>query len=262
VIIGEEILEELGSGQACRAAEWLPPVDRVLELGCSTGYLTRRFAGKAKTVVGIDMNQAAVRRAASRNPAARLTSGDAEHLPFADRTFDAVVMLEVIEHTRSDAAALAEVRRVLKPGGVLILSTPHAGLFAWLDPYNVRTTIQRRVPGLARLASRLVRYPSGQMTDNMTWHRHYRVAELSRMVEKDFTIHRIYRGGSWLSPVTAAAISIVGRLWSNRTVLKWMFRVLNWDFTLPAGPLSYNLMMMAERKSPGCPPSSASTVSG
>lgn len=248
MIIGESVLEEIGTGQALVAAQWLPAAKRVLEIGCSTGYLTRLFAGKAERIVGLDMNRAALRQAGRRHPSMPLACGDAEHLPFADAAFDAIVMLEVIEHTQSDVAAVSELRRVLKPGGILILSTPHAGLFAWLDPYNVRTTFQRKLPAVARLSERLVRFSSGQFTDNLEWHRHYRVAELRRMLEQDFTIRTVYRGGFWLYPVTAASISVIGRLWNNRALLKWMFRLLNWDFRLRAGPLSYNLMMCAERR--------------
>jgi ubiquinone/menaquinone biosynthesis C-methylase UbiE len=248
MIIGEQVLEEIGTGQAIVAAKWLPSAHHVLEIGCSTGYLTRLFAGKAQRMFGLDMNQAALREARKRNPSMPLVCGDAEHLPFTDGTFDAIVMLEVIEHTSSDSTAISELQRVLKPRGALILSTPHAGLFAWLDPYNVRRTIQQRLPLVAKVSERLVRFSSGQFTDNLEWHRHYRLAELSRMLERDFTIRTVYRGGFWLYPITAATISVVGRLWNNRAVLKWMFRLLNWDFRLQAGSLSYNLMMFAERK--------------
>jgi len=248
MIIGEQVLEEIGTGQAIVASRWLPPTHHVLEIGCSTGYLSRLFAGKAKSMFGLDMNQTALHQAGKRNPAMHLACGDAEHLPFADETFDAIVMLEVIEHTSSDSAAVSELRRVLKPGGVLILSTPHAGLFAWLDPYNVRKTIQQRLPFVARLSERLVRFSSGQFTDNLEWHRHYRLADISRMLEQDFIIHTVYRGGFWLYPITAATISVVGRLCNNQALLRWMFRLLNWDFSVPAGSLSYNLMMFAERK--------------
>lgn len=248
MIIGEQVLEEIGTGQAIVAATWLPPAHHVLEIGCSTGYLTRLFADKAQRMFGLDMNQAALGHAAKRNPSMHLACGDAEHLPFCDGAFDAIVMLEVIEHTRSDAAAVAELRRVLKPSGVLILSTPHAGLFAWLDPYNVRRAIQRRLPVVSRLSERFVRFSSGQFTDNLEWHRHYRLVELRKMLERDFIIRTVYRGGFCLYPVTAAMISVVGRIWNNRAVLKLMFRLLNWDFRQRAGSLSYNLMMFAERR--------------
>jgi hypothetical protein len=112
----------------------------------------------------------------------------------------------------------------------------------------VRRAIQRRLPGLAKASARLVRFQSGQFTDNLEWHRHYRLSELRRMLERDFTIRTVYRGGLWLYPVTAATISVIGRLSDNQALLKRLFQLLNWDFRLRAGPLSYNLMMLAQRR--------------
>jgi SAM-dependent methyltransferase len=248
VILGEQILEEVGTGQAHQAALWLPPTQRLLEIGCSAGYLTRLFLGKAKRIVGYDINFPALRVATRRNTGIPVLCGDVEHLPFPDGSFDAVVMLEVIEHTGSDAAAVGEIRRVLKPGGVLVLSTPNAGLFAFLDPYNLRKAIQRRLSILYDLAARLVRFESGQFTDNLDRHRHYRLEELAHLLEQDFTIRAVYRGGLLLYPLTAACISVTARLWSNPGVLRRLFRLLNWDFRLRFGSLSYNLMILAERR--------------
>jgi len=247
VIFGEQVMEELGSGQTHVAMAWLPRGQRLLEIGCSSGYLTRRFLGKAERVYGLDMNTSALSHAKRRHPNVPFVCASAEHLPFAKDSFDVIVMFEVIEHTRSDRAALAEVRRVLRVGGTLILSTPHAGLFAFLDPFNLRKAIQRRLPTAYRLAERLVRFEGGQFTDNMEWHRHYRLEELTAMLHPDFGVRKTYRGGLCLYPLTAATISLVARLWNSPLVLYWLYRLLNWDFHLRYGRLSYNLMILAER---------------
>ena len=248
MIIGEKILEEIGTAQACRASEWLPPGRRVLEIGCSAGYLTHLFSRKADCVVGVDMNQGALTRARRRGRSSLVACGNAEHLPFADGSFDAIVMLEVIEHTGSDVAAVTELRRVLKPGGVLILSTPHAGMFAWLDPYNVRQVLRRFVPALYGAAARMVRFESGQYTDNMSWHRHYRLKDVRALLGDDFVIDKTYRGGLLLYPLLAALISVTGRVVGSQAVLSLLFRMQNWDFRRPYGPLSYNLMLRGFKK--------------
>lgn len=248
VVLGEQVMEEVGTGQAHMAAAWLPAGKRLLEIGCSTGYLTRLFLGKAGRMFGLDMNCTALSRAKRRHPNVSLACADVEHLPFADSSFDAIVMLEVIEHTRSDVAAIAELRRVLKVGGILVLSTPHAGLFAFLDPYNLRRAMQRTFPVAYKVAGRLVRFESGQYTDNLERHRHYRLEEQSSLLECDFIIRAVYRGGLCLYPLMAGSISVMGRLWNNSSALRWMFRLLNWDFRCRFGPLSYNLMILAERK--------------
>jgi SAM-dependent methyltransferase len=247
VILGEQVMEEIGTGQAHVAARWLPSGQRLLEIGCSSGYLTRRFLHKAERVCGLDMNASALRYAKRRHPNVPFVCGNAEHLPFASDSFDVVLMLEVIEHTYSDVAALAEIRRVLKVGGTLVLSTPNAGLFAFLDPYNFRLAMKRRFSAAYSLAGRLVRFESGQCTDNLEWHRHYQLEALTAMLDPGFAIRDVYRGGLCLYPLSAATISLVARLWNSPLVLRWLFRVLNWDFRLRFGWLSYNLMILAER---------------
>lgn len=249
MILGEEVLERVGTGQAHLAAAWLPGGERLLEIGCSTGYLTGRFAARARRTFGLDVNPEALASARRRHPDVPLVCSEVEHLPFADASFDAVVMLEVIEHAGSDVAALAEIRRVLKVGGTLVLSTPHAGAFAFLDPYNLRRVVRRRFPLAYAVAGRLVRFESGQYTDNLEHHRHYRLGHLTSLLEPAFAIRGVHRGGLLLYPLLGASISLVGRLWNRPAVLGWMYRLLNWDFRRRFGPLAYNVMFLAERVS-------------
>jgi len=247
MIIGEQVLEELGSGPAHMARAWLPSGGRLLEIGCSSGYLTHHFLGRVESMVGLDINPAALASARGRHPHLRAVCSDVERLPFADGSFDAVVMLEVIEHTRSDTAAVAEIRRVLRVGGTLILSTPHAGIFAFLDPYNLRRALQQRFPRAYGAAGWLVRFESGQFTANVDRHRHYTLDELVALLGGDFVIRTVYRGGLLIFPLVAAAISVVGRLWNSPSVLRPLLRVLNWDFRCRFGRLSYNVMVLARK---------------
>jgi SAM-dependent methyltransferase len=247
-VLGEDVMERLGTGQARLAGAWLPRGGRVLELGCSTGYLTRHVAGGADTAIGLDLNRRALAGARRRHPRAPLVCGEAGALPFATASLDAVVMLEVIEHAPSDAAAVREVARVLRPGGTLILSTPNAGLFAWLDPYNLRRRLQRRFPRLARGAARLARFETAQLTEGLEWHRHYALVQLTALLEPHFAVRRVHRGGLLLYPLVAAAISVASRLTRNRAVIASLHRLLAWDFRLRFGRLSYNLLLLAERR--------------
>jgi hypothetical protein len=82
----------------------------------------------------------------------------------------------------------------------------------------------------------------------MERHRHYRLEELVGLLKQGFTIRAVHRGGLLLYPLTAASISVAGRLWNNQRVLRWLFQLLNWDFQCRFGPLAYNLMILAERK--------------
>jgi SAM-dependent methyltransferase len=75
----------------------------------------------------------------NRQEGVQFCCADATRLPFADAAFDAVTMFDVIEHVPDDQGAIAEAWRVLRPGGVLLLSTPHVSWryphFSFLQPW-------------------------------------------------------------------------------------------------------------------------------
>jgi SAM-dependent methyltransferase len=97
---------------------------RVLDLGCRSGALTRHFL-EGNSVVGLDVDAAALQKAAALG-IEPLQANVEEPLPLEDGTFDAVVAGELFEHLRFPDALVAEIRRVLRPGGVLVGSVPNA----------------------------------------------------------------------------------------------------------------------------------------
>ncbi len=101
---------------------------RALDLGCGEGTFTAELARTQTAVVGADVAQAALARAHDRHPDLELTLVPVKGpLPFADSSFDLVWSSEVIEHVADTARWLSEVRRVLAPGGRLLLTTPSHG---------------------------------------------------------------------------------------------------------------------------------------
>ena len=90
---------------------------RLLDVATGPGYLAAAAAEQGALVHGIDFSPAMVAEAQRRHPALTFTEGDAERLPFPDRTFDAVVMSFGLLHLAEPEAALAEARRVLRPAG-------------------------------------------------------------------------------------------------------------------------------------------------
>jgi SAM-dependent methyltransferase len=104
--------------------------DRVLDLGSGAGSFTAAVArdGRAASVIGAEVASTAVRRSQAQHPELdfRLVPIDGP-LPFDDGTFDLVWASEVIEHIADTARWLSEVRRVLAPGGRLLLTTPSHG---------------------------------------------------------------------------------------------------------------------------------------
>ncbi len=104
------------------------PGRRVLDLGCGEGAFSARLLEAGSEVVGVDVAQEPLRRARLRHPQLdlRLLESDSSWgLP--DSSFDLVWAGEVIEHVSDLAGWLSELRRVLRSGGVLALSTPHLG---------------------------------------------------------------------------------------------------------------------------------------
>ncbi|HEY8762655.1 MAG TPA: methyltransferase domain-containing protein [Solirubrobacteraceae bacterium] len=104
------------------------PDDRALDLGSGAGEFTAALSRAAGTAVGVEVAEAALRRARAKYPELdfRLAPIDGP-LPLEDGSFDLVWASEVIEHVADTALWLSEVRRVLAPGGRLLLSTPSHG---------------------------------------------------------------------------------------------------------------------------------------
>jgi SAM-dependent methyltransferase len=97
---------------------------RVLDLGCRSGALTRHFL-EGNSVVGLDVDPAALDKAAALG-IEPVRANVEEPLPFEDASFDVVVAGELFEHLQVPDALVGEIRRVLRPGGVLAGSVPNA----------------------------------------------------------------------------------------------------------------------------------------
>ncbi|MGH2833639.1 MAG: class I SAM-dependent methyltransferase [Solirubrobacteraceae bacterium] len=106
---------------------------RVLDVGCAEGHFAQALTRAGAGVTGIDVAQEPLRRASRRDPKLDLRLfAPAGPWPLRDASFDVVWAGEVIEHVADTAAWLSEVRRVLVPGGLLLLSTPAHPLLARL----------------------------------------------------------------------------------------------------------------------------------
>ena len=115
------------------------PGDRILDCGCGMGFYLKVLTGLGKgSYCGVDGDLRALTfaRQVLDSQDASLVRGDLLHLPYDDASFDKVLLSEVLEHLPDDRRGLAEVRRVLCPGGILALTVPQRDYPFWYDPIN------------------------------------------------------------------------------------------------------------------------------
>ncbi len=151
LVPGERSIAGFRLSEALRA---LPSRGRVLEVGCGAGRFLRALAGLRPELelVGCDLSRSALARLLALAPdveVRRVESG--APLPAADAEFDAVLALDVLEHLDDPDAALAEMARVLVPGGVLHLHVPCEGdvlsPWRWLPGQAGPRALKRRFGG-------------------------------------------------------------------------------------------------------------------
>jgi 2-polyprenyl-3-methyl-5-hydroxy-6-metoxy-1,4-benzoquinol methylase len=102
----------------------------VLDLGCGSGRATRLLEEAGKKVIGLDISAEALRHASRFGGASSYVQADCDiQLPFADQSFEAVFCAEVIEHLLDPKSVVHECYRLLRPAGLLCVSTPY---HAWI----------------------------------------------------------------------------------------------------------------------------------
>jgi SAM-dependent methyltransferase len=116
----------------------LPPVD-VADLGCGEGYLTIEAARWARRVVAVDSSRAVLARARVRAARQKVRNivwkqGTLEHLPLEDGSVDVALLSQALHHAEPPEAAVSEARRILRPGGRVVVLDLRRHDQAWVGP--------------------------------------------------------------------------------------------------------------------------------
>jgi SAM-dependent methyltransferase len=228
-----------------RAARLLPEGGSVLDLGCAFGYGTAIVARRHE-VVGADASAAFVERARLRYRNIQFIQAPAEAVPFRDGSFDAVLLLDVIEHVHREEPVLAEIARVLRPGGTLVLSAPHKGLLCWLDSLNVWDFI---TGGGSHPPEEVI--PGGY-----PYHRHYAEADLRKLLAPRFEVQRSERTGLGLVELLNLSMLALGKgLLHSQAVYDQLAYLYYGAYIaedlLRLGRASYHIMVQAIRRADG-----------
>jgi len=171
---------------------------RVLEVGVGGGNVLERIGGRR---FGIDLSPFILGKARARlGAAAELVRGDAMALPFADGAFDRVYCSEVLEHVLEPEAVVREMRRVLAPSGLVVVSVPNEALINRVKDVVFKLPLGRRLVGGGEGGYQ----PSDKMTDE--WHLHeFDRARLERAVAGRFDIDALVGVPSRLMPLRLVA---------------------------------------------------------
>ncbi len=219
----------------------VPPGSRVLDLGCAFGYGTARIARYYDTD-GLDASPGYIRRARRSAPSARFTLGAAEHLPYPDAHFDAVVLLDVLEHVADERAVVAEITRVLRPGGLLVVSVPHTGLLRWADSLNV----------YAWLTGEDALTTPGTPAEGHDHHRHYSVEAMRLLFGERFSNSYVHTSGLGLAEFVNLALLLLCKRLLRATPLYNALQYLYFGLyivedLLPVPRAGYHLMVAMQR---------------
>jgi SAM-dependent methyltransferase len=239
----------------------------ILDYGCWDGDFIHRVSQMVEggRAIGCDVDGEAIARAVELHGDAvtffTVEPGAQPLLPLDDSSVSVAFLCDVLEHLGDglEAAVVAEIARVLAPGGVLIVTVPHRGVLAWADPENFKfrwPAVHRRIFSWLHGAETYQnRYGDvdghfGNFSPGARWHRHYSVQELAQLLALQGLRLDAARHHGLLSPIIFTGLSMTERVAGRMgRRMRWMTAPL-WflrraDASLRPGRLSYDVAVRA-----------------
>ncbi len=169
---------------------------RMLDVGCGRVAPDYPYLDHADHIACVDWNPRIIEPIPEKID---VRTGDFLQMDFARESFDVVLCADVFEHVALEQEAeFAEgCIRFLKPGGLLVVSVPHAGTYAWLDPFEVK-------PAINRLQHRLGLHPDlhNGFCDIRKGHKHYLLEELAETFAP-LEVVQVQRWGYFFDPLAS-----------------------------------------------------------
>lgn len=206
---------------------------RVLDVGCGNGYVLSQYAKFGATVCGVDLTQTAIDLCNARFALAgikgdfRLTDGD--RLPFDNDSFDIACSMGVLHHIEDPRPMLAEMRRVLKPGGRIILMLYYWGSWKYHVVFRVKRLFNSRYRGKSQ-AEALNMNDGGDCPLARVYTRAQARALLDGFVDHQFELNQL----SWRQLLLIPGLSrLLGPLLpaANRNIFA---RTMGWNLYITA----------------------------
>ena len=230
---------------------WVPPgAGSLLDVGCNTGALLYEFRHRYPNMelAGIDINEVALQVARGILPGVELHRAFGYELPFASERFEYATCIEVIEHVpeRHRPQLVSEIRRVLRPGGRLILRCPHAGMFDWLDAQNFRFRFPNLYKTLVGQGNRDSNYEEAR--EELIWHHHFTREELLSVAGSSWTEEACHLGGLMLFPISDIIRWPFYRMKrTDNWLVKAMEKMATAELAVDFGKRSYDILLVLKK---------------